>query len=532
MKLVKKIIKKIYHLIWFLSAIFFFIPNVNAAVNIDGANFVQASDVNFADNTNGHLTSTGSTWVEYGSFWRSSNSILTTGGNYGANVAFLSDIPFVQGHTYSVSFLIGLANGYAVTNSASNSRVCIAENTTNAFVRYNNGSFPCTTAWSSSTNTTYYFSDGQVAYQYAMLSFVFIAEYTSNAITFTYTSSTSNESNHAFGGYIVEEISSQPLTQSQIQSAVQNSGLATASSVSQVQQSINQIQSDINSSANDIIDNQQQNTEDIINNQNENTDKQIESQKVCKSVHYSYNKDSSNLTTGKYLNSSGSEISASNNFITPYLKVSEGTVILLQSFAYMNSTAFCFYKKDKSLISCDTWQQRTSISTTAPADTYYIRSTFGGNVSITIDGTFCSDGNQAISDDLNSLNDNITNDDSPDIDLNLNEISDTPISDLLTMPLTILNSLVTNLSDSCSNYTIPFFFNTSVTFPCFTLSDYLGSNVTNYIDLFICLYMCYNIAMLCVSVFDDITSLNDIFNSLYTPKHAYTGYKPKHGGGD
>ena len=528
MKLVKKIIKKIYHLIWFLSAIFFFVPNVNAAVNIDGANFVQASDVNFADNTNGYLTSTGSTWVEYGSFWRSSSSILTTGGNYGANVGFLSDIPFVQGHTYSVSFLIGIANGYAVTNSGSNSRVCIAENVTNAFARYNNSSFPCTTAWSSSTNTTYYFSDGQVAYQYAMLSFVFTAEYTSNAITFTYTSSTSNESNHAFGGYIVEEISSQPLTQSQIQSAVQNSGLATASSVSQVQQSINQMQSDINSSANNIIDNQQQNTEDIINNQDENTNKEINSQRVCKVID-----KNSVIEQNKTLTSSNGSVTSSNITlgVTNYFRVSSTSELTLLHKNTSQQSIACFYNINKTFISCISQRDLSEGVITIPTNASYFRATINYSSDLPT-WQICSDGNQALDDSINSLNDNITNDDAPDIDLSLNESSDTPISDLLTMPLTILNTLITNLSDTCSNYTIPFFFGTTVTFPCFTLSDYLGTTVTNYIDLFICLYMCYNIAMLCISVFDDITSLNDIFNSLYTPRHAYTGYQPKHGRSD
>lgn len=257
MRILKKFIRKIYHFICFLCLFLLFCPNVNGAVNIDGANFVQSSSVDFADNTNGHLTPVGFTWVETGSYWRSGSSLYTTGGNYGANVAFLSDIPFVQGHTYSVSFLVGFANGYAITNNASNSRVCIAENTSSAFARYNNSSFPCTTAWSSSTQTNYYFSDGQIAPLFTMLSFVFTAEYTSNAITFTYTSSTPNESNHIFGGYIVKEISTQPLTQSQIQSAIQSSGLATANSVQQVQQGINQVQeqlSDVEGAVNDVND--------------------------------------------------------------------------------------------------------------------------------------------------------------------------------------------------------------------------------------------------------------------------------------
>lgn len=138
-------------------------------------------------------------------------------------------------------------------------------------------------------------------------------------------------------------------------------------------------------------------------------------------------------------------------------------------------------------------------------------------------------------DAINGVDDTLKDDTAPTIDLSDLEVSsDTPISDLITMPLTILNTLIQTLDGSCTNYTIPFFYNSSITFPCFTISDYLGSNLTNYIDLFICFYMCYNIAMLVISVFDDITSLQDIYNSLYVPKHAASGYQPKHarGGSD
>lgn len=142
---------------------------------------------------------------------------------------------------------------------------------------------------------------------------------------------------------------------------------------------------------------------------------------------------------------------------------------------------------------------------------------------------------QQTNDKLDDVNDNLTDETAPNLDLSdLQVSSDTPISDLITMPLTILNTLIQTLGGSCSNYTIPFFYNNTLTFPCFTISDYLGETVTNYIDLFICFYMCYNIAMLVISVFEDVTSLRDIYDSMYVPKHADTGYQPRHakGGGN
>lgn len=142
---------------------------------------------------------------------------------------------------------------------------------------------------------------------------------------------------------------------------------------------------------------------------------------------------------------------------------------------------------------------------------------------------------QQIQGAVEDTNDTLKDETAPTLDLSDLEVSsNTPISDLITMPLTILNTLIQTLDGSCTNYTIPFFNNNSLTFPCFTISDYLGSTVTNYIDLFICFYMCYNIAMLIVSVFEDVTSLRDIYDSMYVPKHAESGYQPKHakGGGN
>lgn len=536
MRLVKKIIKKLYHLIWFLSVILF-IPNVNALTTVDGAKFTQPPYVAFADNTGGHLTRIDSTFESLGSYYRSNDSILTNGADTGgANWAFYSDTPLVQGHTYALSVLIGMANTYAIVNSTSRARLCIAEDITNAFTRYNNYNFPCTTTWAISTNNVASYTDNNLTQFYTLLSYVFTADFTSNALTGSYNSAQSNQSNHTFGGYILEEISSQPLTSSQIQSAVQSSGLATANSVSQVQSSINQIQTDINSSSNNIINNNNnntnniinnnnQNTDEIINNNNENTDKEIESQKVCTTKELTY---SDTIVPGSYLSSSGSFVSSSVWGVTDYLEVNKITV--LTSANYGSGINSCFYDSNKNLLSCIDSTTSPGIIN-IPNNTKFARFSIRNNDVPKYRVEYCSNGNQVISDNLGDLNSNITDDTAPDVDLDLSVSSDTPISDLITMPLTILNSLVNSLDGTCTNYTIPFLFDSTVTFPCFTISDYLGNNVTNYIDLFICLYMCYNIGMLVVSIFEDITSLRDIYDGLYTPQHAYTGYQPKHAKG-
>ena len=145
--------------------------------------------------------------------------------------------------------------------------------------------------------------------------------------------------------------------------------------------------------------------------------------------------------------------------------------------------------------------------------------------------------NQMISEQQNTTNsiDNVNdtlNDDTapetPDFS-DLDVADDSVISDLVTMPITIAEHILDAFNDTCSNYTIPFFNNTSLTLPCFTIGDYVGNNVASVIDLAIILFMIYNIAMLAISAFNDLTSLRDSYDSLYVPQHGPHSYEPRHG---
>lgn len=353
--------------------------------------------------------------------------------------------------------------------------------------------------------------------------YVFQSNLTARSIMVSFNANERYTTTTIFGGYKLQLLTDNTaISQQQIQSAVQSSGLATANSVNQVQSSINQVQQELSNleqteiqNTQDIINSSGSNTQSIIDNQNDNTQQTIDSQKVCKYIDKNDIKENN-----KYLNSTGVVNSANGVGVTDYINILSSDITIVS--AVTGSANTCFYNSNKELISC-TNLNGLSGTLTVPVNSQYIRSTISVSQNRP---TFniCTNGNQ-------SLNNALTDDSIPDLDINVDVSSSTPISDLLTMPLTILNTLIQTLSDTCSNYSIPFFYNTTITFPCFTISDYLGSNITNYIDLFICLYMCYNIAMLIVTIFEDITSLNDIFNSLYEPKHAYTGYQPRHAKG-
>ena len=61
------------------------------------------------------------------------------------------------------------------------------------------------------------------------------------------------------------------------------------------------------------------------------------------------------------------------------------------------------------------------------------------------------------------------------------------------------------------------------------MQQILGSNLYNLIDMAICLFLAYNIGLMCVTIWNNMTSLNDDFDDMYSPKHVYQG---KHSGGD
>lgn len=507
MRILKKIIRKIYHLIWFLSIFLLFSPKVNAIVNIGGTAFEQSPQVNFYDNSGGNLTSKGAGYSSGPGYWVSNDNIITNGANTdGANINFTINGTFIAGYTYSLSLLIGMESSSVKWSST---RVCIAENITNAAVRFSNpGSFSCTNAFSTvimSGVASFDYNGYQLGY--GMITYVFTADFTAPTVSVVYQSNGSNNSRHVFGGYHLETIA-QPnngLTQQQVQSIVSNSGLATANSVSQVQQSITQIQQDINTSSNNIINNQSQNTQDIIDNQNSNTEQQIESQKVCNII------DKNSIVNDNVYLSPSNTLSSNVNFgVTGYINIFSKEINVLN--ARTGTASLCFYTKQKDLIGC---YRNSSYGTgiyTPPANSYYMRASIekGENIPRY---EICSNGNQALNDSVNNLNDSLTSEESPDINLSDINISDTPISDLVTLPLTLLNSLYSGLSSTCSPWNLPLPYDHNVLLSCFTVSDYVGNTVSGYIDFAICLFMAYNIIRLFIAIFDDITTLSDTYTN-------------------
>lgn len=282
----------------------------------------------------------------------------------------------------------------------------------------------------------------------------------------------------------------------------------------------NQIIQNQDGNTQDIINNQNQNAQDIINNQNQNSQQQIESQQICKnSKNYSLIKDLS-------LNSVGSAVANSGQSTSDFIPIPKSIKIL--STSSVTTRRLCFYDTNYSFISCiSSTNYSAGDFISIPQNSSYLRfNTKTGQT--TPSYSFCYNGNQA-------LTDSITSDDAPNTSTELDNLdssvaSDTPISDLITLPITLANVFINGIEASCSPVNLGNLYGTDLILPCINIEQKLGSNLWSQIDILFSIFMCYNIGMLFITAFSGITSLRDDFDSLYQPKHADTGYQPKHGG--
>ena len=135
---------------------------------------------------------------------------------------------------------------------------------------------------------------------------------------------------------------------------------------------------------------------------------------------------------------------------------------------------------------------------------------------------------QATEDVNNSINDETNADTGGFLEDIGQDYSNNPVSDLITMPITFLQRLNNNANGSCITWNLGSLLGTNLTMPCINLQNILGSWLYNLIDMAICLFLAYNIGLMCITIWNNMTSLKDDFDDMYSPRHAYNG---KHGGG-
>lgn len=333
-----------------------------------------------------------------------------------------------------------------------------------------------------------------------------------------------------------------------------------------VQQSITNSQNIINnqnSNTNQIIQDNQQNTQEIIDNQNQNTQDIINSQNETFG-NYCY----TNLFPTKEFTSTSNARIVGSGFTINGISVSSDKTYTISfdvtqvpnsdyRVALINSSNSSVSQSGNDItnkINSIAKEIRTtgsySMTITPTQNGYlYLRSVPSGfkfnNIQLLESSQtypFTPYGEQKCINKLdeqtnaiNGLNDTLNDTSQPNTNQDINDMenmvsSDTPISDLITMPLTLINAYINGVNSSCSPVNLGNLYGTDIIFPCINLEQRLGSNLWHIIDVFFSIFMCYNIGMLFITAFDGITSLRDDFEGLYEPRHADTGYKPKHGG--
>lgn len=122
---------------------------------------------------------------------------------------------------------------------------------------------------------------------------------------------------------------------------------------------------------------------------------------------------------------------------------------------------------------------------------------------------------QQTNDRLDSINGSLTDDSIPDNNSNqANEwansnASDSVVSDMVLMPITLLNAFYSGFNGTCQSYNLGSFYGTNLTLPCINVSNYLGSTLWGIIDVLMSGLLIYGIGKKFVKVFNDFTNLKD-----------------------
>lgn len=81
------------------------------------------------------------------------------------------------------------------------------------------------------------------------------------------------------------------------------------------------------------------------------------------------------------------------------------------------------------------------------------------------------------------------------------------ITDLLTLPISLLQAIVNGISSSCSSFSLGSLFGTNITLPCINIGSLVGSTLWSTIDILFSGFMILAIAKKLIKIFNDFTNL-------------------------
>lgn len=295
-----------------------------------------------------------------------------------------------------------------------------------------------------------------------------------------------------------------------------------------------------NNNTQQIIDNQNQNTQDIIDNQNQNNQALIDNINnqftYCKDSDFKITFDMGTIKN-KYFASNGLQVNnnatiKSNIYI---LDVSNVDSITFTSVNGRTNGYYCLMREINGNIVADycpgvtNFVGEKTLSTTYNNTKFdYVGFTVNQDGIITIKdfseecGNRLDDMNNNMNDINNSLNDDsgVDNSEIEDLFGDIRGNSNSPVSDLLTLPITLLQAYLDGMNGTCTPYNLGTLYGTSLILPCIDIPGIIGTNLWNVVDALFCIYMIYNIAMMCISIYELFTGLNDGTLYLYSPQHS------------
>ena len=83
------------------------------------------------------------------------------------------------------------------------------------------------------------------------------------------------------------------------------------------------------------------------------------------------------------------------------------------------------------------------------------------------------------------------------------------ITNLLTLPIKLLNGYVSGINSSCSSFNLGSLYGTNLVLPCINVSNYIGSTLWGVIDVLFSGFMIFAISKKLVRIFNDFTNLRD-----------------------
>lgn len=246
-----------------------------------------------------------------------------------------------------------------------------------------------------------------------------------------------------------------------------------------------------NSNADRIIDSQVSSAQSVINADNYNTDRTIDAieKQNLKCTTYNYENEPKAIEN-KALGNNGQIISNNNYDISDYLTIGEGQTYNFSTNVGSNVAYYCIYGEDKSLISCT--RLNNNNDTIVPGTNGYIRYSIikQSTKYVRFSGEYCYnilDKQAQTSENIESaLTDSSVNDPTSSLNgLNANIGTNSVISDLLLLPVSLYQSILNSINGTCTPFTLGTLYNHTLRMPCINVQGVIGNVIYGVIDILI-----------------------------------------------